>query len=233
MTEELSACYESLSAIFRFSAELSRSEELEPFAQRLLQQLVAVTNSDQGSLRMFSPEGTLSTVAFLGPDPGRPGVLLPLEADALLTRQDQWIEPPKSGTAPDQARSGLVHPFFEGDVPMGLIRVERLLSDTPLRAGEMNIVHTFAEFFAQQVLRRRHEEAAVRASVAQRELELASNIQRSLLPRAFPAVNGLDMAGHCESALEIGGTFTMSCAGAATASSLSWPMSWARAWAPP
>jgi sigma-B regulation protein RsbU (phosphoserine phosphatase) len=69
------------------------------------------------------------------------------------------------------------------------------------------MVHTFAEFFAQQMLSRRHEEEAIRSSVARREFELAAAIQQSLLPPALPNVAGVSVTGHCESALSIGGDF--------------------------
>ncbi|MGL5017550.1 MAG: ATP-binding protein, partial [Luteolibacter sp.] len=48
MTEELASCYESLSAIFRFTAEARRTTSLEDFAASLLQHLGIITTSDSG-----------------------------------------------------------------------------------------------------------------------------------------------------------------------------------------
>jgi serine phosphatase RsbU (regulator of sigma subunit) len=39
------------------------------------------------------------------------------------------------------------------------------------------------------------------------ELELARNIQRSLLPKTIPAMKGFGAAGHCETARQVGGDF--------------------------
>ena len=46
MAEELSFCYESLSAIFRCSAELGKTNNLEDFARRLLSDLAQITSAD-------------------------------------------------------------------------------------------------------------------------------------------------------------------------------------------
>jgi serine phosphatase RsbU (regulator of sigma subunit)/anti-sigma regulatory factor (Ser/Thr protein kinase) len=205
MTEELSACYESLSAIFRFTAESRQSVSLTDFAGRLLKHLVTVTGADCGMLRAFSGDN-LTTLAVHGcqPPPGRP---TPPEMAAMTARQDQWIDsnsPQESGT---RLVAGLVHPFYHDDELMGILSLGRQRSPQPLNAGEVNIVHTFAEFFTQQVLSRRHEEAAIETSVARREIELAAEIQRSLLPRHLPEWPGISIAGHCESALIVGGDF--------------------------
>jgi serine phosphatase RsbU (regulator of sigma subunit)/anti-sigma regulatory factor (Ser/Thr protein kinase) len=210
MTEELSACYESLSAIFRFTAESRQCTGLADFAGRLLQHLVTVTGADFGMLRAGSGDD-LKTLAALGCEALAPQSPGPLEAAAIATRQDQWIEQDTftaedspSGSSP---RAGLVHPFYLDDELMGILSLGRRHSTQPLNAGEVNVVHTFAEFFTQQVLSRRHEEAAIQTSVARRELELAAEIQRLLLPRRLPVWPGISISGHCESALTVGGDF--------------------------
>ena len=122
----------------------------------------------------------------------------------MSTRQDQWIDASDANPA---VLSGLVHPFYHEDELMGVLSLGRHHSAHPFNAGEVNVVHTFAEFFAQQMLSRRHEEEAIRSSVARREFELAAAIQQSLLPPPLPDVAGVSVTGHCESALSIGGDF--------------------------
>lgn len=112
MTEELASCYESLSAIFRFTAEARRTTRLEDFATSLLQHLSTVTASDCGMLRIAS-QNQLTTLATHGcePLPACPvdSSPLPLEAAAVKFRQDQWIDTTDANPA---ALSGLVHPFI-------------------------------------------------------------------------------------------------------------------------
>ena len=211
MTEELASCYESLSAIFSFTTEARRTTSLEDFATSLLRHLGTINASDWGVLRIVS-QGQLATLATLGcePPPACPvdESPMPLEAAVVLSRQDQWIDPSKLATgAVPEPLSGLVHPFYQEDKLMGVISLGRHDSARPFNAREVSIVHTFAEFLAQQMLSRGHEEESIRSSVATREFELAAAIQQSLLPPPMPDVAGVSVTGHCESALSIGGDF--------------------------
>jgi serine phosphatase RsbU (regulator of sigma subunit)/anti-sigma regulatory factor (Ser/Thr protein kinase) len=207
MTEELASCYESLSAIFRFTAEARRSTRIEDFAANLLRHLSTITASDCGMLRVIS-QNQLTTLASHGcePLPACPVAFspMPLEAAAVSSRQDQWVVASEENQG---VLSGLVHPFYHEDELMGLISLGRHNSAQPFNAGEVNVVHTFAEFLAQQILSRRHEEESIRSSVARREFELAAAIQQSLLPPPLSDIAGVSVTGHCESALSIGGDF--------------------------
>lgn len=207
MTEELASCYESLSAIFRFTAEARRTTRLDDFANSLLHHLGTITASDCGMLRVVS-QNQLTTLATHGCEPPPTCRMnespMPLEAAAVSSRQDQWIDASDANPA---VLSGLVHPFYHEDELMGVLSLGRHDSPQPFNAGEVNVVHTFAEFFAQQMLSRRHEEEAIRSSLARREFELAAAIQQSLLPPRLPDIAGVSVTGHCESALSIGGDF--------------------------
>ena len=207
MTEELASCYESLSGIFRFTAEARRTTSLEDFATDLLLHLGTITASDCGMLRVVS-QNQLTTLATHGCEapPACPvnSSPMPMEAGAVSSRQDQWMDGSGTDSAP---LSGLIHPFYHEDELMGLISLGRHHSAQPFNAGEVNVVHTFAEFLAQHMLSRRHEEEAIRSSLARREFELAAAIQQSLLPPPLPDIAGVSVTGHCESALSIGGDF--------------------------
>ncbi|MFN7138686.1 MAG: ATP-binding protein, partial [Limisphaerales bacterium] len=63
MTEELSSCYETLSAIFRCGAELGKNNNIASFAKSLCTDLLHITESDWYVLRIVS-EGTPQLIAF-------------------------------------------------------------------------------------------------------------------------------------------------------------------------
>lgn len=214
MTEELAASFESLSAIFRFTAESRQTSSLQEFGTRMLEHLATVTRADCGMLRIVTPAiGALTTIASHGCEPSADGTPdpspSPLEAAAVQTRQDQWIDATTgtdSGHTGGGPKAGLIHPFYDGDQLMGVLGVGRMQAE-PMHAGDVSVIHTFAEFFAQHLLGRRHAEAAVQASAVRREIELAASIQRSLLPRSLPNTSRVSAVGHCESALMVGGDF--------------------------
>jgi anti-sigma regulatory factor (Ser/Thr protein kinase) len=56
MLEELSSCYESLAAIFRYGAEQAKAGQLEDFARRLLGDMLRILKADWFVVRI-APEG--------------------------------------------------------------------------------------------------------------------------------------------------------------------------------
>jgi sigma-B regulation protein RsbU (phosphoserine phosphatase) len=203
MTEELSSCYESLSSIFHFISEARNADSLESFASRLLDHLTLCTSSDFGVLRVIKG-GRLETCALCGVDDFAPLVIEEVSARDFL---DRWFAGPQSGFPREGELTGIVHPFHHHDEALGLIMLGRHDEAQPFNAVEENMIRTFAEFFTQHLLGLQHEQEAIEFRVAQREFELAAQIQRSLLPPEQEPERGVVATGNCESALSIGGDF--------------------------
>ncbi|MGV3775056.1 MAG: SpoIIE family protein phosphatase [Verrucomicrobiales bacterium] len=223
MAEELSFCYESLSAIFRCSAELGKTNNLEDFARRLLTDLGQITSAewfifrlagkDETRLKVFTasePLLNLEKVSLLGPDATNRSV----EVEAALTREDVWFDnlSPLKPTDPlarvyKQEAVGLAHPIYMGDLLIGTLTVAKPASSGAFTAVQANVIHTFADFLAIQIVNSRYTEEQVRNRLVSRELEIAKTIQRSLLPKTLPRLPGFGLAGFCESAHQVGGDF--------------------------
>jgi serine phosphatase RsbU (regulator of sigma subunit)/anti-sigma regulatory factor (Ser/Thr protein kinase) len=221
MAEELSFCYESLSAVFRCSAELGRPHTLQDFSQRLLTDLAQITSADWFVLRLLSRDGSKLKVftasdASLHLAPIRLAAepaLSSLELKAALLRQDVWFDGTMLQDLNDPlsvnggASSGLIHPFSIGEQLMGTVAIGKFGGCSHLTAVHANVVHTFADFLGIQIANARFQEEQVHACLVSRELEIAKNIQRSLLPKTLPQVPGYGLAGLCESAQQVGGDF--------------------------
>ncbi len=101
MTEELASCYESLSAMFRFSAALNRLQQTEEFATTWMRELLTIVEADWYRLLLADPEGRELRVAAASL-PAEPDHALPLspappdvqsvELRAAMHRQDVWID---------------------------------------------------------------------------------------------------------------------------------------------
>jgi anti-sigma regulatory factor (Ser/Thr protein kinase) len=218
MAEELSFCYESLSAIFRCSAELGKSNNLEEFARRLLTDLAQITSAEWFVFRT-SRYGESQLEMFVSSDST---ILLPalnireiaersVEAEAALAREDVWFDhlnPLKAGDPLSRFRPGsvgLVHPIYLGETLVGTLTIAK--SAGTFTAVQANVVHTFSDFLAIQIVNARFTEELVRNRLVSRELEIAKTIQRSLLPKTIPRLSGYELAGFCESAHQVGGDF--------------------------
>lgn len=220
MAEELSFCYESLSAIFRCSAELGKSNNLEEFARRLLTDLAQITSAEWFVFRTTRNADSQLEV-FVSSESN---LLLPpikieelknraVEADAAIAREDVWFDhlnplqpaDPLSKIKPGSV--GLVHPIHMGETLIGTLTIAKASGPGTFTAVQANVVHTFSDFLAIQIVNARFTDELVRNRLVSRELEIAKTIQRSLLPKTIPRLSGYGLAGFCESAHQVGGDF--------------------------
>jgi serine phosphatase RsbU (regulator of sigma subunit)/anti-sigma regulatory factor (Ser/Thr protein kinase) len=231
MVEELSSCYESLSAIFRYRAAQANVGELKEFAERLLADLLQITSADWFVLRL-TPKGEARLEVFAVSEPALQ--LAPLviaaaaseprsvELAAANSRRVVWFDeahPLPSGdplAVVKPGSHGLVHPIFTGENLVGTLTIGKRApvcaapAESPrlvFTAGQTNVVGTFTEFLAIQVVNARFQEERVASRLVAHELEIANNIQQSLLPKELPLVPGLQLAASCRSAYQVGGDF--------------------------
>jgi serine phosphatase RsbU (regulator of sigma subunit)/anti-sigma regulatory factor (Ser/Thr protein kinase) len=221
MAEELSSCYETLSAIFRCGAELGKTNNLQDFSRSLCNDLLQITGADWYVLRVVSVEEP-RLIHFPALETGQPLRSLSLDAghdiigaelQAAGTRHDVWFNESKPLHAEDPLRLvdveaiGVVHPFFFADNLMGTLTVAKHAGKIPFTAAQANVVHTFADFLAIQIVNARLQEEQLKSRLVSRELEIAKTIQQALLPKILPQPHGFGLAGHCYSARQVGGDF--------------------------
>ena len=222
MTEELAASFESLSAIFRFSAELHTANHPEEFMQRWLQQLLAVSEAEWYVLRLADRTGRVlrmgatSQVGWSGvplslePAPAdEPGI----EVRAVRQQADVWFgaAAPLPASEPlavfGAGAGGFAHPIFVNDALVGVLAIGRCEGEPPFRAGQVNVIQTFADFLGIQIRSQVMREEEVRARLDVRDLEIAAGIQRTLLPQDLPSPQRASLAGFYRSARDIGGDY--------------------------
>jgi len=213
LIEEVSSCYESLAAIFRHSAATHEAAHLQGFATNLLDDLQQIVGADWFALRLMQPgQNLLDVFATSGSPEEHTTILLDAnaaqvepEAQAVLSRRPVWFN--------DVSASGLAHPIFSADTVVGALTLgrnatnERPLGPAPFTASQSNVISTLADFLGVQVLKARSHEEQMAAHAMARELEIASNIQQSLLLKELPQLPGIQLAAHCENARQVGGDF--------------------------
>ncbi len=221
MTNELSSCYESLSAIFRAGADLGKTNDLKEFSSSLCRELLEITASDWFVLRLVPADEARLLVYASHPvvelEPLAVGIFcdsdLTAEMKAAVSRRDVWFNSRSPLDACDPLRLsmpnsfGLVHPFFFGETLMGTLAVGKFQHRAAFNAANAQVVHTFAEFLAIQIANARMREEQLNHEIVAHELQIARNIQRALLPRALPNLKDLKLAGFYDSARQVGGDF--------------------------
>lgn len=223
MTDELSSAYEALVAIFRHSGDLGSRMDLHDFTLRLVDDLRRLTACDFAVLRLRDsseapfqtllvlPEKAASASGAIPPPTDVPGVSL--EADAVKLRKDLWFDAVRPLASADPLtriagmKSGLVHPFLLHGQVLGTLTLGRQHPQFRFGNRESSLIHTFCEFFVIHVGSLRSMEERVKTEVVQRDLETAAEIQRSLLPTAFPDAAPFQIVGWNEAARNVGGDF--------------------------
>ncbi|HEV2696302.1 MAG TPA: SpoIIE family protein phosphatase [Verrucomicrobiae bacterium] len=221
MTSELSTSYESLVALFRYSSSLGTQTDLDAFSQRLLHDLMKLAEADGAVLRFVSADGKKLEAKISIPEKPAPlpsvvlsdEIMGSIESHAARTRQDIWFSPEEPLDKNDPLRAampvgnGICHAFYVADQLVGTVALGRLAANKPFTAAQVNLLHTFVDFLAIQLVNAKLLEERTATRVTRRELEIAADIQRSLLPSQLPACAPFTLAASCESALQVGGDF--------------------------
>ncbi|MDR3455853.1 MAG: SpoIIE family protein phosphatase [Verrucomicrobiae bacterium] len=221
MTSELSTSYESLVALFRYSSMLGTQTDLGEFSRRLMHDLMKLAEADGAVLRLVSVDGKKLETKIQLPEKSAalPPVVLgdeilrSVETAAARTRQDIWFSPEEPLDKSDPLRAampvgtGICHAFHIADQLVGTVALGRLAAHKPFTAAQVNLLHTFVDFLAIQLINARLLEERTATRVTRRELEIAADIQRSLLPAQLPACAPFTLAASCRSALQVGGDF--------------------------
>ena len=94
----------------------------------------------------------------------------------------------------------------EADV-IGVLYADRHSRQRPFRDADLRLLTLMANTAAVRIQQARQVEALVEAEKLRRELRIAADIQRDLLPRSLPAFEGYTMAGRALPCLEVGGDY--------------------------
>lgn len=183
--EELTNSYENLSAFYRLGDGLARAESLSDFIRQALGDLERTVANSLLSIS-FNPD----IIDAIGADGElNPAILLQQElgsAQIQVLRQDTefiWERPDEVTGDKTLAgyACGVCFPIQAGGSTRGVITVARL-ETRPFNTGELNTIRTFADILGIAVLNARNTVARSREARALRELEIASEIQKTLLP---------------------------------------------------
>lgn len=219
MTAEVSSCYETLANIFRLSAEAARDVSPETLASNWLRQLLDISGADFLTLRMLNPDGTQLEEIAAVPECG---ISIPfidvsctdlIESRAVSLRQDQWFEGSSVFHSDDplshrsRAISGVAHPLEIGGEVIGVLTVGVCNAHWEPKARDINVVRSLGDFLGTLLHSLRRRDEANHSRLIKRELQIAADIQRSLLPDELPQSATLQCAGHLTTAGEVGGDF--------------------------
>jgi len=217
MTEDLSRSYEDLAALFRFAEELATSTSLAEFLDHSLDRLLKLVTGQSAFMRLLAADGR--SLDLVGPPPAKtPWVekALPLNSPATASTAFNTGRPvtvedcsklPANDPLHHHEGGAFVCPIFFRSTPLGCLAVTRAAHLGYFSAGELGLIRVVADFLGIVRTTNVLQEQRQAQQRALRELEIASAIQHSLLPRKFPDNAGYRICGICQSAQEVGGDY--------------------------
>lgn len=214
MTEDLSASYETLSALFKLAEALATTRDLPAFAGHALR-LRGLIEADTMHVRLRDEKGALVLLGLAAP-----GLSLPpaidgnadfLEATVFRTSQERTIDDGRSLAPGDPLHAlggvAFVCPIHFQTRHLGVCVVSRREPGNFFTAAQISLARTTAEFLGIACANAELQAQRLAQLRVQRELEIAAQIQQSLVPRDFPSRTDWAVHGMCVNALEAGGDF--------------------------
>jgi serine phosphatase RsbU (regulator of sigma subunit) len=221
---------EALVSLEGIGQALITSASLDELAARLCRNACALCGADRAILYHQRPEpGAAEVLAVSGWDASllhQPlDIALLVLHEAGITSVPPDLRPPGVPHRPSDAtasalRAALRVPLIAQDRPVGLMIVHTS-QKARFSPGEVALLKTFANHAALAIQRAGLVESlqdkitqlqAAQAELVQkerldRELELARQVQQSVLPRVFPQVPGCAFAARNQPARQVGGDF--------------------------
>lgn len=208
-----------LATLYEITRKLNSSLDLDEVLSYVMDRVIEVTGAERGMLMLRDEEsGALDfrvardidqtdldkpkfqisrTIVNKVAESGHP----------LLTdnAQDSFSE--QESIVMKALRSILCVPILVRDRVIGLVYVDNRVFAGLFDKQHLELITAFASQAGFAIENARLYQLAVEQGRLQRELEMAQNIQRELLPLEFPVLPGYDVAVYWDSATEVAGDF--------------------------
>ena len=215
MSEELGASHEMINALIGLGELLAIADEISLFMSLALARLCELTGADAAYIRIQNGEslvlaGQIGTEEMSLPEAVSPGDDC-VEAHVFLSGKEVAVKGSQSLASGDPLRgrieSAFVIPIFLKNARRGAMVIAKQSFSAFFTPAQLKVMRIVAEYlgliFAMNELQQRRESE----QLALRELEIAAEIQLSLMPQHFDLAIDLDIFGACEPALQAGGDY--------------------------
>ena len=215
MTDELVSSYEMINTLVGLGEWLATAPDMYAFMDGALERLCGVTGAETAYVR-FDDRGNLALLRQWGEMLKTPPSVLDVTGSGVehdVFRTGNEITLPMGFSLPGDdslcgmLTSGFVAPVLFKDQRRGVLVMGRTKPSQFFDAGKLKVARMVADYLGIIVTlgelqkRRGAEERALR------DLEIAAQIQLSLMPSEFSSAKGLDIYGTCRPALQAGGDY--------------------------
>ena len=209
-----------LALLYRISQDFNSSLDLDEVLNRVIDEVIAAVRAERGFLMLRDAAGQLHFRVARGID--RHTIEQPQfqvsrsvivrvaeEGRSLLTsdaQDDAWLKTHRS-VAVLGLRSILCVPLQIKGSLLGVIYVDNRLQSGIFQPADLDLLTAIASSAATAIENARLYQVAVEQGRLERELQMARDLQTSLLPRETPQLPGWDFAAYWQPARQVSGDF--------------------------
>jgi phosphoserine phosphatase RsbU/P len=209
-----------LALLYRVSQDFNSSLDLDEVLNRVIDEVIAAVRAERGFLMLRDPIGQLHFRVARGID--RHTIDQPQfevsrsviarvaeEGGSVLTsdaQDDAWLKTHRSIMVLG-LRSILCVPLHIKGRVLGVIYVDNRLQSGIFQPADLELVTAIASSAATAIENARLYQVAVEQGRLERELQVARELQSSLLPSETPPLSGWEFAAYWQPARQVSGDF--------------------------
>jgi len=204
--------------LYRISQSFNSTLDLDEVLANVMDAVIEITGAERGFLMLKDPAGELVFRVARGMDHetieepefqvSRTIVQQVAESgQPLLTSNAQDDFASRASVINLKLRSILCVPLQHKGIDLGLIYVDNRIQNDIFTAAELELLSAVAASAAAAIENARLYEIAIEKGRMERELQVAQQVQSSLMPGQVPQVEGWDIAAYWNSAREVSGDF--------------------------
>ena len=209
-----------LALLYRVSQDFNSSLDLGEVLNRVIDEVIAAVRAERGFLMLRDPAGQLHFRVARGID--RHTIEQPQfqVSRSVIARVAEEGQPLLTSNAQDDAslkmqrsvavlglRSILCVPLQIKGSLLGVIYVDNRLQSGIFQRADLDLLTAIASSAATAIENARLYQVAVEQGRLERELQMARDLQASLLPRETPHLPGWDFAAYWQPARQVSGDF--------------------------
>lgn len=209
MTDELIGAWDQLELIYRVTQNLALTQDLMAALRSILQEIQKVVNTEDGFIVLQQPDSLDYVICSQNIEKNLNGSLLNnlmsahhvIVCDDASTCHQIWPEAPNS--VENLLATNILITDEDCKAALGLINK----ANNNFTAGDAKLLAALAQQVATLIKNFLTHQKLIIEERLSRELEIAAEIQESLLPTKLPQVGGLSIAVASIPASEVGGDF--------------------------
>ena len=209
-----------LTLLYRLSQTFNSSLDLDEVLNKVMDEVIAAINAERGFVMLHEPDQSLTFRVARGMDHSTiedPAFTISRsivehvaqEAEPILTLDAQSDErfSHRSSVSRLGLRSIICMPLKFKDDLLGVIYVDNRLQAGIFTNDDLELLKAIASSAAIAIENARLYKVAVEKGRMERELQMAYQVQSSLIPSETPKITGWDFASHWRPAREVAGDY--------------------------